>query len=294
MRQRRGSSPPGLQDSLADLVDTDVANLQFLAFSNEIVEDFTTLNALRWDTTPVGSFTAVSGKAHCAPGAGTYLMNGVVQDWKTAAMATGGDARQAHIISKLALTTPQAGVEVGVWFGDKGANNFLLLGLRDDAGTFKIVTESIVASVSAGAVVRATLGGNPAALWLHLYQIEIPDELPEDMSNWKAAWSTTSATSGFATSSDIVHSTIAHWSGIYLRSTGALGAGPVVDFDDHTQLCPFGTRPFNAYVYRPIDGSHSVIQAIKHAFVEGTIIQTLSVLCDDPNSLVGRGPMGVL
>lgn len=293
MSQRLGSSLDGLRGALTELLGGALpSQLEFLAFTNEITDDFTTLNLSRWDVTPVGAFTAASGKARVAPGAGTFLMNGVTRDWKTCAAAAGGDGRSSHLIAKLVFTTPQSVGEAGVHFGDWALGNYLLLGLRDNAGSFQIVTESFVANVSQGLVVQATPGSNPAAIWFHLYQTDVN-------GTWLAAWSTTSATAGYTTSSPITHPTLQNRAGFYLRSTGAIGAA-VADFDDLVLRCPFGTRPFNAYVlldralgFSPdIPGARSVVNDIKHGFVDGTFITSRNTLYDDPDGGYDDGPMG--
>lgn len=292
MRQRRGVSIGGLEDALVGLLGgASNDDLEFLAFTNDVEDDFTTLNLLRWDVTPAASFTAVAGSAHAAPGAGTFLMNGTTRNWVTCTQDIGGDGRTAHHFAKLAFTTPRSTSEVGIYFGERTQGNYLLLGLRDNAGTFVIVTESFQHNVSQGLVTRATLGANPAALWLHLYQTDT-------QGTWKAAWSITSASAGFTTSGNITHPTLQNLSGLYLRSTGAIAA-PVADFDSSRTRAPFGTRSFDAYVlldsalgFTPdVDGAHSVIQAIKHAYTEGTFITSRELLCDTPFGC-DRGPMG--
>lgn len=294
LRQRRGSTPPGFQDSLEGLLGgASVDDLEFLAFDNTVRDDFATLNLLRWDVTPAASWVAASGAARSSPAAGTYLMTGVVKNWLTSTMSVGGDGREARILCKVAMTTPQASLETGVYFGEAVGSNYLLLGLRDDAGTFKIVTESFIANVSQGLVVQATLGGNPANLWLHLYQTTA-------QGTWKAAWSTTSATTGFATSADITHPTLQLLAGMYVRSTGATAGAAQVNLDDFVMRQPFGTRPFNAYVFLDSalgfspdrDGANSVVKAVKHAFVDGAFITSKSLLCDDLESSCDGGPMG--
>lgn len=210
--------------------------------------------------------------------------------------AVGGEGKQAHLLSKMVMTTPQSNLECGVYFENAATNDYLLLGLRDDAGSFKIVTESFIKNASQGVVIQATLGGNPAGLWLHLYQTDVD-------GTWKAAWSITSGTAGFTTSSDITHPPAAFWAGIYVRSTAATAGAAQVDADDLILRTPFGTRPLNAYVFEDAIGlgsdpdevgANSIIQAIKHAFTEGSFITSKSLLCDDPTCGCDITPMGAL
>jgi hypothetical protein len=293
IRQRLGSSLPGFGDALAGLLGGGaITDLEFLAFSNQIDTDFATIDPLRWDETPTTAFSVVSGAASCQPGAGTFLMNGVTRTWVTLRQTVGGDAKQAHALTKLVFTTPQSVAEAGIYFENAGAGNYLLLGLRDDAGSFKIQTEIFLGGVSQGLVLQATLGANPAAVWLHLYQTVVD-------GTWKAEWSVTSGTTGFTSSANITFPTAAHWTGCYLRSTGAIAA-PRADFDDHKLYEPFSGRPFNAYIlldrslgFSPdIDGANDVISAIKHGFVHGAFITNPVLLADDPDGGADVAPTG--
>lgn len=293
IRQRRGSTLPGFGDALEGLLGGGaLTDLQFLAFSNEIDTDFTTIDPLRWDETPLTAFSVVSGAASCQPGAGTFTMDGATRNWVTMRQTVGGDGRQAHQLCKLVFTTPQSVGESGIYFENATTNTYLLLGLRDDAGSFKIQTESFIAGVSQGLVTQATLGANPAAVWLHLYQTTTD-------GTWTAAWSVTSATAGFTLSSPITHPTVAHWGGLYLRSVGASGA-PRADFDDHRLYEPFSGRANNAYIlldralgFSPdIDGANSVVSAVKHAFAHGAFITNPVLLADDPDGGAGVAPTG--
>lgn len=295
MRQRRGCSIDGIKDILPTLLGgASVDQLEFIAFSNQIDSDFTTLDPLRWDTAPsTASISIVSGAASFQPGAGDFPMTGAVASWVRMRQTVGGNGRQARQLVKLAMTTPQAGLEAGLYFENAITSDYLLLGLRDVAGTFHVFTESIVSGVSAGAVDRATIGANPVAIWLHLYQTTTD-------GTWQAAWSTTSRTAGYTVSGDITHPTVAHWGGCYLRTvSGAIGA-PRADFDDHTLRMPFSGRPFSAYVlldralgFSPdIAGARSVISAIKHGFADASFITNRVMLAGDPDGGCGTCPTG--
>ncbi|HKQ65971.1 MAG TPA: putative phage tail protein [Methylomirabilota bacterium] len=304
LRQRRGVSIPGIKDALLELVDCDVDDLVFIAYSNTITDGFdTVVEPLLWDMTPTGCAAANAGRARFAPGAGDYTLSSTSRLWRTIARTVsqpvapvdellgvilGGE----QVIAKLVFTTPQDTCEAGVWVGDKSAGNYLVLGLRDVAGSFKVVTESFIAGISQGLVVQATLGANPAAIWLYLRG--------NAFGGWTPAWSVTGPSSDFTNGGAITHPHTVHWAGCYLR--GVASGAPVADFDDFVLYMPNGTRPFNAYVYRnpalggspDLEGAHSVLQAIKHAFTHATIITSLAVLNADPGSPCDRGPMGAL
>lgn len=289
MRQRRGCSIPGIQDILPSLIgDADVSDLQFIAFSNTWTDDFAAVvDPLRWDY-PSSVTHDAGGTAKFTIAGGDYS---TLSSWISMRRSI-GSSKQVHQIVKMVMTTPFSAMESGVYFGDASLGNYILLGMRDIAGSFQIFTEQFVSNISSGATMRATIGANPAAIWLHLYQTETD-------GTWAVSWSLTGPTSGFTVPVTITHPTTAHWAACYVRSTGAIGAARV-DFDDHTLRVPFGTSPLNAYVlldellgFSPdIVGARQVIGSIKHAFVHGTFITTPFLLCDDLDNGCDVAPFG--
>lgn len=294
-RQRLGSSIPGMNDILSGLLGGgSIEDLEYLAFTNDIFDDFTTLETLRWDFD--GAFWQLdSGRLRMLPPAvsGTYLLDDNHSDWTTCSHAIGGDGKRAHMIGKIAFTSPVSGAEVGIYFGNFATHDYALLGLRDVAGVFTVVFERFIGHISQGTFTTA-IGANPTAIWFHL--AETSDGV------WSIGWSTVSP-------SDIVLAVPfggGAWAakpnqgGFYFRSTGSIGR-PTAHFDDSHSRAPFGSRPFNAYAlldeglgFDPdIDGAHSVIQAIKHGFIEATFITHRAVRCDEPFGC-DRGPMGAL
>lgn len=301
LRQRRGSTIPGFQDALPGLIGSSpVSNLQFLAFTTINRDDFATLDSTRWDFQSA-NWSISSGKLHVDGLAATgFRMTGVIRDWKTCRRSVGGNGTAAHFISKVAMTAA-ADSEVGIYFEDATApgNHDLLIGLRNNAGSYQVVYESFIAGVSQGVVIMTTLGATPANLWLHLYQVDLPAVLPIGMRNWRAAWSITGGTAGFTESVDIVHPEFAHWAGMYMRTVTTVPV-PTGDFDESVLYDPFSTRALNAYVlldstlgFSPdILGAQSVVAAIKHAFVHGTFIVKPRLLADDPLTTADHDPTG--
>jgi hypothetical protein len=302
LRQKRGISIDGLKDALAELLDCSGDDLEFIAYDNTIRDGFdTAIDTILWDETPTGCAAWNAGKARFSPAAGTYDF--AHRAWLTMARPVSqpvavpdpilGTLGLEHVLAKLVIPTPQNNAEFGVWFGDKGAGNYMLLGLRQD-GTFKVVSEAFLAGVSQGLVVQATPGSLPAAIWLHLYQANSGD--------WQPAWSTTSGTAGFTLGTTEPFTNTVHWGGLYFRSEAIMGAGAVADFDDFILWTPRGTRPYSAYVFRDpglgghpdIEGANSVLQAIAHAYTHTAVITSRAFLAGDPGSVAGRGPMGTL
>lgn len=295
MRQRRGISIPGLGDALEGLIGAaTIEDLEFIAFSNTVTDPFSAaLDLLRWDVTPVGSWTTVSGAARASPAAGTYTFDGVTQNWRYAQMNLSA-GREAHVVAKVAMTTPQANLEAGLFYANRALQNYLLFGLRDVAGVFTLVRESFRAGVSLGAG-TFPLGANPANLWLHVF------EQAGGGGGWQTEYSTTSGTTGFTIMDATAFADLdPHWVGMYIRSVGAIPGSAQVDIDDFIARATFGTSTSNAYVlldealgFSPdILGAQSVIAAIKHAFTHATFITQRNLLCDDAGSGCDLGPLG--
>lgn len=295
LAQHNGCSVLGIQQALAELIDCDPAALEILSYDDTIRDSFdTTVSPILWDMT--AGITGAGGKAHFAPGAGTYQIFAQprIEGWCT--MATGISRPDEftnnlgeHVMVKLAVTTPQSGAEFGLWIGDRGARNFVTIGLQDSSGTFRIVTEVFANGIAPlGQTVQATLGGNPAAIWLYLYQAG---------TQWVAAWSTTSATAGFTSTAPFDGPAQVRQAGLYLRSNIAIAA-PVADFDDFVLWMPNATRPMGAFVFRDpalggspdIEGANSVIDGLKHAYVTATLTESKAFRVGiDP---LGRTPLG--
>jgi len=292
MRQRRGVSIGGLEDALVGLLGGATNDdLEFLALSAQWQDDFNTIEAERWLVLPAASFVVSSAKARASV-TGDLTVSYASRGWKT--MSTPVQSTLGvHLLSEVTIVTPQSGLEAGVYFGGSSSGNYILLGIRDTAGTFSVVSERFLNWVSQGVTTHATLGGNPAAIWLHLQQ--------PDIGSWLASWSVSTRTTGYSSSSPISHPGDAIWGGNYVRSTASIGAA-VVDFNNTTLAVPNGTRSFNAYVFLDRDlgfspdaaGAQSVILAIKHAYTQAAFIQSKSFLLGDQISGLGVDPMGAL
>lgn len=293
IRQKNGISIPGIKDALIDLVDCDVDDLEFIAYDNTITDSFDTqVDPIAWDMTPTGCATWSAGKARISPGAGNFLMNGAVKDWKTMTRNVSqstlpGVIGQEHAIVKLAMSTVADNSEAGLFVSDRSIGAYLLLGLRRDAGVSKVVGEMFFGGTFFNTL--EVLGGNPAAIWLHLRSNDF-------LNDWSLLWSTTGESTGLSESTASFTSRIYH-AGIYHR-TFASSTGAVADFDDFKLRTPHGTRPFNAYVLRDpglggnpdLDGARSVIRAIKHGYTHATVVTSRGFLIGETG--INEGPIG--
>lgn len=309
-RQKAGASIPGIQQALADLIDTDPANLQFLAYTNTISDGFDTIvDPVLWDQSPTGTAVAHLGSARVALPLADYTMTGAVKNWRTFARPVSQSVAPAsgiHVVAAVSLVTVADELEGGVWFGDKAAGNYVIAGLRVSGGatSFAVIGERFVNHASVGLMFdpASLTATNPGTVWIHLWH-------DEAAGAYRYAWSTTGPTTGFTISASSIAGAApgATMAGCHVRSTGDLRlaspappGGPVVDFDDFTLWTPHGVRPLSAYVYRnpllggapDLAGAQSVLTAIAHAYTHTAVITSPAVVCDDPASPCDRGPMG--
>jgi hypothetical protein len=289
IRAKRGVSIPGVGDAIGELLDTDPANLEIVAFDQTTVDTWEDLNALRWRHDPEVQWT-ISANALRVQSAGTRT---AYHDWYTSLMSIGGDGRGAAILSKATVATLNAGAEVGVMFANRSINGAVLLGIRNDLGTYRIVRESVELGSTQGATVLATLGGVVPA-WFVL------DQDPDNLGDFRARWSVVGAEGPF----DEATFTVAeleefHWAGHYARTH--LGAANIdVSFDDTSVRAPFGVRSFHFYVYRDPTipgapdflGANAVLRGLKQSHTHARAVNTLEALYDDESTTYDSEPMG--
>lgn len=313
-RERRaadglGVSIPGIEAALRELVDTDPANLEILAFDQTITDAFTTLDAQRWLANPLADWSIASNSLRVvATSAEDLRVGGGLTGWKTCQTPIGGNGGSAHILAKLTPTDFGASgavdVEAGVFLADFTKGNAILLGLRRTAGStdLRIWTESFRAWASQGETMRENLV-SPAAVWLHLHGASGSGFGGAGNSSFTGEWSTTGPLTGYSAAAPIVNPATNHWAGFYLRSIGAATSDDAeVRFDDAIVRAPLGTRSFMLYVYRnpalpgrpDLVGANHIIRQLKHGHTHAAVITNKQTLYDDPTTPYDLGPMGAL
>jgi len=297
MRQRQGVSVPGIKAALEGLIDTDPDNLEILGFDQTVTDSFATLSDLRWWMEPSAQWTLAAGAMRGQAAAGTYTYE--ARTWYTALESIGGDGKGVHELAKLVIAALPANGQAGIVLYDSPRGSVLFLGVRNNAGTYEVVTEAFRASVSQGVTVQASLGGSPpAAIWLHLRQVV--DAAAPELQEFRAAWSTTSQTTGYTVSTAITHPWRSQWAGMYLRTAGAIGSAIDVAFDDSIVRAPYGDRASWLYVYRnpalagtlDKEAANAILRGLKQAHTAGAVISAKAALCDDPLCLCDEEPLG--
>jgi hypothetical protein len=301
-----------VQNALAELLGLATSQLPVIAFDQTIRDDFSAgLKTTRWMVNPSAQWTAAANALRLqAASAASIPFDGTSRTWYTCLATAGGgranpnlgistarfDGLGVHFLAKVAPTTIPTNGEVGVVFYDLALGNALLFGIRNNGGTYQIITEPFRKWVSQGATVQATT--TLVAHWLHLWQ-STTGSPPAGLKPFFAAWSTSSATAGYTTTPEIDHPQEFHWMGMYARSfTGTLGAALDVSFDDVTMRSPSSTRALRFYAYRDpalpgapdYQAAELALQRLRQAHTEAHVTQSLAFKATDPYSQAGRTP----
>ena len=308
IRAKLGASIPGLGIAIKELLACDPSVLQFLAFDQWWTDQLTTLATERWFTDPAAQFTAGAGGLRTqAAAAADIRFDTTNRNWYVAwsnipSINNASEGQNVQFLTQLTPTAIAQSAEVGIVLADRARDNYLLLGLRNNAGTYQVVTELFTAGISGGVTVQATTALQNH--WFHLLHPNAGNSFGGNTWPITARWSTTSQLTGYSSSAPINVPTRLQWAGLYARAiVSSLGTGVDIKFTSTILRCPWGDRSLRFYVYRDpaiagapdFLGAHRVIQAIKQAHTQGTVITSKSLLCDDAqNGQCDRGPMGAI
>lgn len=324
LRQRAGVSPDGVRAALRDLLAvTDSDDIEILACSNTYANDDSALAiSPRWRADPSSVWT-MNGAIVATVANGTALGYDTDEnDWATLLMGADGPVRgggmpgsyghelfaalyPSMLPSGGAATLP-AGSEMGLVFHDIVRGDSLLVGLRNDGGVYKVISQAVIAGTFAAATVHATTSATTH--WLHVRQ-DTPtlwtDEDADSLQDHTVRWSTTSATSGFSEATAIQFSLAVGWVGLYVRTyAGGNVAAPgiVVGFGGVQARFPHGRSPFYFYAYvdpllagdYDLRGANAVLRRLKQSHTHAAAIDSLSFIAGNENCLCGVGPCGTI
>lgn len=310
MRQRQGASPPGVRIALEELMATDRDNIEVIAFSNIIEDDFDTLEERRWQVNPawdgLAGWHVVAGELVVVTASST---NQYPIDWYTCLTGVDGPARiggyGAQMFAKVDPTTLPNGGEVGICLYDKVRKDALMLGVRNDGGAYKVISQRYIDGVATAAITHATTSNTPH--WLHLgaTPVDYSGQEATDQVDHFVRWSTTSATEGFTTGDPapgIGFSFVVGWCGFYARGWASPPGAVAITaaFDDAKVFFPHGNRPFYFYALRDAElpgdydlaSASATLRKLKQAHTHACAITSRDVLCDDPDSGCSLGPCG--
>lgn len=302
-RQLNGVSIVGIHEALEELIDTDPENLEIYGFTPDTVDTYDALglNTTRWTYDPAAQWTIVSNALRVLDsGASGIPFTGALRNWYTARSPIGGNGRQARILAKVTVTTLAGGAEVGLWFGDRAAGNFILFGIRNVAGTRTLVTETYRGWISSGLVTRGTT--TTAAHWLQLRQLGPTEAFigQDGDAGYAVEWSTVSESGPWTTATGIGGPGATQWAGLHARTADATGAAIDAAFDTTRVRAPWGDRAFHFYVYRnpalagspDLLGASNVLRALKQAHTVGAVLTEKIAVYEDADTPYDSSPMG--
>lgn len=313
LSQRQGVSPPGVRAATADLLQLAQSQIELLAFSNDITEDFTTFSNRRWWANPAAQFTLVANalRVQAAAASDLRIKAGLFEPtlpstWYTCLQSMQGDGVRGKLVAKMTPTTLGDGAEVGICFLDWTLGNIMTIGLRNNAGVYQITGERWIGWVSQGgpqllAVSALAAGyfvlGQDDDAALNYYTTTL-----RPITSYTMRWGATLATLG-AGISGIAHPAGFQWAGLYARShVAAIAAAVDCSFDDVVMRQPFGDRTSRWYAYRDpalpgtpdLIGAQLVARRLAHAQTVAGVISTKTALCDDARSICDSTPMGAI
>jgi hypothetical protein len=304
LRKSNGSAPASVQTALAGVLGIAPSQLQILASSNRIDDDFTTIDTRRWKID--GSGWTGAGTARCSLAAGDYQFEAGNRSWRTllTTMLADGKDHFAHV--KVTPTTFPDGTEAGIVYGDFANGNITTIGLRN-LSSFTIAVERWRKFRSTGDAQIAIMSNAPAWIQLNSWPSNSTDyaalsALGQGERYYTVRWSSVGP-QGPWQQQDVVGSDRMNWAGLYVRSVYGVTISPLqVDFDDWAQLNGAGQRSNRWYVYRnpSLPGAYDtaaanqILRSLRQSQTIANVCFATTALCDSANSRLDETPMGGL
>jgi hypothetical protein len=305
LRKSNGSSPPSVETAVAGVLGVAPSQLEILASSNRVDDNFATIDTRRWKID--GSGWTAAGTARCNLSAGDYQFDAGLRNWRTLLTTMLADGKD-HIASvKITPTTFPDGAEAGIVYGDFANGNITTIGLRK-LGSYVIAVEKWKRFKTTGEVQVDIVSNAPT--WLQL------KAWPSNNTNYGALpilgkgerhyigrWSQVGPQGPYQ-EDNRVGSDVMNWAGLYVRSVngGPIASSLQADFDDWAQLNGAGQRSNRWYVYRDpaIPGSYDaaaanqIIRNLRQSQTTANVCFAKTALCDNANSRLDETPMGGL
>lgn len=301
-RRRRGFSLPAIREALAEPLDMATSQIEILEFSNEVRDDFQTLDTTKWLPGTIGTWSIVSSALHAHVNAATDIR------WDTQRHAvqqrmpldTGGGP--IYVSAQISTSTIPINGAAGILLENRIAGDALWFGVHKDAvGTVYLGWRVIVGGVI-GAFQPLLASPGAAPYWLRISNLDVGGGFGGATGPFDLSYSMVGPSLGFTTVQVDTSVVDVGWAGV---SLWALTAAPAtafdVDFDDFLVYCPEGSRPFYWYAYAdPAHGAVSdlalatfVSRKVRPAHAYAAATKSLNVMPDDPiDGLTDRGPLG--
>lgn len=303
MGREQGFHHAGIQAALAEVLDTQPANVEILEFTNEQTDGFAALDTdERWLAGATATWSVLAGELRLEVPAATDLRWSTIGDGCALRMSadTGGGDFHAHAKIASVVALP-ASTGAGMLLTNRVTGDALFFGVYNNAGTYQLGWRAVLAGAEGAWTSLVALGAVPPAtpIWL---RIAPPTGAVSGTGEYRFGYSTSGPNSGFTTAQITTNADALQWFGFGAFSTiAAPVAGIDARFDDFLVFAPYGLRPFEWYAYRDpallgapdMIGGQLVVDKVKPAHTDAGACESLSVLAgDDRYGLCGRGPCG--
>jgi hypothetical protein len=277
-RREHGYSPAAIREALAELFDQEPDEIELLEFTNETTDDFTTLDELRW---------RVDGTWDIATGQLRYFDDVDAPVHATTALSS-GDGEIVALVKLASVPVFPDDMLVGLVLVKHLTR--LYLGIRSDgAGVYTLVARSSGVDTDLETIAGAWDPAEP--VWLRA--------IADEPGIYRVGYSLTGPETGFV---EALHAgpVSPDEAGLAIEPGTATGDTAHALFDDFLTRTPHGARAFHWYAYRDpglpgspdMQGARAVVTKLKPAHTHGAAITTLSVLCDNAETVCDREPLG--
>jgi uncharacterized protein YmfQ (DUF2313 family) len=296
LRRIHGYNRDSIRNAVFELLNTTVANVVVVENSNMFTDPFDGSTPKPWWTIEANNGTAVvtAGLLALQSQAGDDARWNATVAVPVRLRTTLAADTEAEVIASVQPSLTDNGASCGLYVYNFVNGNAHLFGIQRDAGSNKWWHRKIE-----GGVVTSTLGaatGAGTTFWLRYKRKadgNVDLQFRVDGSGFDGPWST--AFAGVATIAS-------QWTGPFV----VVDTNPAVsinggDFLDFRMWCPRSREVFQAYLYRdpllaPTNydrvGAQLVVDKMKPAHVNVTVIEALDALTDSPFTRVDGEPLG--
>ncbi|MGN6103743.1 MAG: hypothetical protein ACTHU0_01440 [Kofleriaceae bacterium] len=302
LSREEGFHHAAIKAALAEPMALAPEDVELIELTNEIRDDFDTLEPERWFADPPTRWAAIDGSLRCSLPAGTEITTAPLGPHARTPLDTGGANGRVYLkcqIKAVSTATLPTGCGVGLLLCNRATNDAVWFGVWNDAGTLRLGWQRRLGEVTNA--IQPLGVAAPTPIELELFTEMASGGIFTPGQFWMVGSGGGITTVRQLVSAGVVDS---QWGG--LGVFGSSASTPIalsVDIERLIAFCPDGDRPFFWYALRPpglsgtpdMTGAHDLVERIKPGHTYSTATQSRSVLCDDPrDGLCDRGPLGAL
>jgi hypothetical protein len=286
-RRKKGYSYPGVRESVAPflgLAPEDVEIREFRNLGNVDTFDGALDEERYWLRPAAANWSISSGTLRAQRSAGADLGT----DPSAALVSVSGDGALAFQVKISSAPAWPDGAVVGFLLVDGATGETSRLGVVYSAPDYKLAHR--LPDGTSEVLPGPALAWTPASpLWLRVYATGAP-------GTYRVEACTVATLDAWTGATAAGHVVAPDYAGPAVFGSDDTLAAVDVRFDDYVTRMPRGVQPFYWYVIAPpdapdIEGARALVAKMKPAHTHAAVILG-SLVCGDPNSLVGREPIG--